>query len=535
MFCSSTPSCRVHTVFAIVLGTWCLFTPATALHAPVAGDRLRFTSARPMKRTGGAIAAGLRLRGGGGSIPLPMSPQTLYNAYFGGLAVACTGVRLAARTSAEVKEEDKPSEGFKKLQSLFLPVFWAFKLADWLHGPYFYQVYASKAINGEKMGHAMISRLFLCGFGSSMILGTVAGSLVDAIGRKAGCMAFAVLYALSALTTRANSLWVLAAGRVLGGVATSLLFSAPEAWLVGENQKRGFEGRWLGECFSWAYFGDGLAAILAGYLAETAAGRKAAPGGWLSGPSAPFELSIVFLAFGFVYVSTMWTENYGGVEAKAGEAKESAGFGKALSEGAAKIFGDRRILLTGLVQALFEGAMYIFVLQWPPALQAILGGHAGGVPFGTVFSCLLTSCMVGSSAFSLLLKYGIRVETGMSVMLGLAAASLSLASFIISQPTLPHRVHLLSLAFFLFEGCVGLYFPAIGTLRSKYVPDSHKGSIINIFRLPLNLIVISTNLCIQRLGIQGALQLSAAILLLACLAQLQLRAIPEETGSEEAA
>lgn len=42
--------------------------------------------------------------------------------------------------SAEVKEEDKPSEGFKKLQSLFLPVFWAFKLADWLHGPYFYQV-----------------------------------------------------------------------------------------------------------------------------------------------------------------------------------------------------------------------------------------------------------------------------------------------------------------------------------------------------------------------------------------------------------
>eukprot|EP00961_Rhodomonas_salina_P051379 689417-Rhodomonas_salina.1 len=34
---------------------------------------------------------------------------------------------------------------------------------------------------------------------SSMILGTVAGSLVDAIGRKAGCMAFAVLYALSGL------------------------------------------------------------------------------------------------------------------------------------------------------------------------------------------------------------------------------------------------------------------------------------------------------------------------------------------------
>lgn len=151
----------------------------------------------------------------------------------------------------------------------------------------------------------------------------------------------------------------------------------------------------------------------------------------------------------------MWTENYGGVEAKAGEAKESAGFGKALSEGAAKIFGDRRILLTGLVQvrpallcayarrlvlttcvfraikALFEGAMYIFVLQWPPALQAILGGHAGGVPFGTVFSCLLTSCMVGSSAFSLLLKYGIRVRDRLPPPLSLAVRTK------VTAPTLP--------------------------------------------------------------------------------------------------
>jgi hypothetical protein len=31
-------------------------------------------------------------------------------------------------------------------------------------------------------------------------------------------------------------------GRVLGGVATSLLFSAFESWLVAEHFKRGFSG-----------------------------------------------------------------------------------------------------------------------------------------------------------------------------------------------------------------------------------------------------------------------------------------------------
>ena len=44
-----------------------------------------------------------------------------------------------------------------------------------------------------------------------------------------------------------------------------------------------------------------------------------------------------------------------------------------LQEAVGIIASDKRILLTGLVQALFEGAMYIFVLQWPPAMSAMAG------------------------------------------------------------------------------------------------------------------------------------------------------------------
>ena len=49
------------------------------------------------------------------------------------------------------------------------------------------------------------------------------------------------------------------------------------------------------------------------------------------------------------------------------------------------------------------GAMYIFVLQWPPAIKAAIQasqyGAGSSIPFGTVFSCFMASCLLGSTAF----------------------------------------------------------------------------------------------------------------------------------------
>jgi len=468
----------------------------------------------------------MRLRGGAGALGIPsfvdlaqMKPEKLFNTYLSVLAVTCAGVRLSSRDGASAGQkgqaESKESSGVKSLQRRFLAVFWLFKFADWLHGPYFYQVYASKTFNGAPMTQAMISKLFLCGFGASMLFGTFAGTLTDSAGRKKGCLAFAAMYALSALSTRSNSLAVLILGRILGGTATSLLFSAPEAWLVSEHEHGGYDGAALGEIFGWAYFGDGLAAILAGKLAGAAVGRAEGKGAWLSGPSAPFELSVVFLALGAALVARTWTENKG-----TPAAGKTAGLMSSLRDGWGAIMNDRRILYTGMVQSLFEGAMYIFVLQWPPAIQSVLGSQPA--PYGTMFACLMTACMVGSSLFGLLLKRSVRVETSMSVMLGTSAAALALASKVMSQAPGPNSVHLLSLAFFIFEAGVGLYFPSIGTLRSKYVPDAQKGAILSVFRIPLNLIVIIAFMSAGKLGVSGALAVSATTLLCACLAQVAL-------------
>jgi hypothetical protein len=45
------------------------------------------------------------------------------------------------------------------------------------------------------------------------------------------------------------------------------------------------------------------------------------------------------------------------------------------------------------------------------------------------------------------------------------------------------------LAFCVFEFCVGLFWPSMMKMRSQHVPEEMRATIINFFRIPLNLFV----------------------------------------------
>lgn len=48
------------------------------------------------------------------------------------------------------------------------------KAGDWLQGPYVYYLYSHYGFGKGEIGH-----LFIAGFGSSMLFGTIVGSLAD--------------------------------------------------------------------------------------------------------------------------------------------------------------------------------------------------------------------------------------------------------------------------------------------------------------------------------------------------------------------
>ena len=196
--------------------------------------------------------------------------------------------------------------------------------------------------------------------------------------------------------------------------------------------------------------------------------------------------------------------------------------------------------------------MYIFVLQWPPAVKAALGAGVS-VPFGKLFSCFMVCCMLGSTTFAYLSRT-VAAEDVMSGMLLVATTAMAAATTL-GVPT--GAIVPLIASFFAFEACVGMYFPLIGTLRSKYLPDAYRGVIMvsskqpqhmhkqhhwptltapfplspfqqNLFGIPLNLIVVGVFLSISKLGLAGALTCSTIALSGAAVAQLTLRRMVKE-------
>ncbi|CAF1505001.1 unnamed protein product [Adineta ricciae] len=358
---------------------------------------------------------------------------------------------------------------FRKFQRVYLVVYLLAVAGDWLQGPHVYALYESYGIEKHE-----IEILFIAGFGSSMILGTLVASLADKYGRRRICLLYAILYGVSCVTKHFPDFRVLFAGRLLAGMATSILYSAFESWLNNEHRRRNFESGSLEMIFTNAYFGNSIVAILSGIAAQIVAETF--------GYVAPFDSAIITFFAMCVFLITTWSENYGDASAPASQSFLSAW---------TAIRSDRKILLLGTVQSLFEASMYVFILEWTPALTQALNkttidktnSKNPPIPHGYIFASYMVAMMMGSSAFEVF-RNQTTPESFTRYIMIVSACCLSVPVF------LPYDQKTMFIAFLIFEFCIGLFWPAMATMRSKYVPEEARATVMNYIRIPLNLIVV---------------------------------------------
>ncbi|KAH0892807.1 hypothetical protein HID58_055236 [Brassica napus] len=462
--------------------------------------------------------------------------EVFYYMVFGVMAAVVAGLELSKTN----KDRINTSSSFNSFKNNYLVVFSIMMAGDWLQGPYVYYLYSTYGF-----GKGDIGQLFIAGFGSSMLFGTIVGSLADKQGRKRACVTYCIVYILSCITKHSPQYRVLMVGRILGGIATSLLFSAFESWLIAEHNKRNFDQQWLSLTFSKAVFlGNGLVAILSGLFGNLLVDT------FSFGPVAPFDAAACILAIGMAIILTTWSENYGDPSDSKDLLTQFKVAAIAIASGSKTVsyvsplsltqsmddFSDEKIALLGAIQSLFEASMYTFVFLWTPALSP----NDEEIPHGFVFATFMLASMLGSSlAARLMARSSLRVENYMQIVFLVSAASLLLpiTTSVLVTPSkvkeegLSLTCSIQLLGFCVFEACVGIFWPSIMKMRSQYIPEEARSTIMNFFRVPLNIFVCIVLYNVDAFPITIMFGMCSIFLFVASILQRRLMVISEKPSA----
>jgi len=252
------------------------------------------------------------------------------------------------------------------------------------------------------------------------------------------------------------------------------------SWYVNEHKARKIADKLLPSTMSIVTSSNSALAIAAGLICDLLVRHLSLP------VMSPFLFAIPCLIISFIIISIYWTENHGDTQTP---------ILQLYSQGVKIILSDSNIMKLGIIQSTIESSMFIFVFVWTP----ILTSGQSETPLGLIFSIFMISIMLGSFLFKNQITSG--SKTAGDIVL--RASKLYLCCHIIAglcadqSGVCPFQRQLCFIAFIILEMCLGMYFPAMATLRSKYVPESHRSTIINLFRIPLNLFTAIILLCIK--------------------------------------
>ncbi|KAG2257575.1 hypothetical protein Bca4012_094744 [Brassica carinata] len=402
--------------------------------------------------------------------------EVFYYLVFGVMAAVVAALEMSKRN-----KDQNTSSPFNSFKNSYVLVFSIMMAGDWLQGPYVYYLYSTYGFGKRDIGQLFIYSV--CYQRRAYYICVCFGFR----GRKRACVTYCIVYILSCITKHSPQYRVLMVGRILGGIATSLLNSAFRSWLIAEHNK------WLSLTISkTVFFGNGLVAILSGLFGNSLVDV------FSFGPVAPFDAAACFLAIGMVIILTTWSENFG-------DPSDSKDLMTQFKVAAIAIASGRfKIALLGAIQSLFEASMYTFV-----------------------FATFILASMLGSSlAARLMARSSLRVENYMQIVFLVSAASLLLpitTSVLVTPSKVKEEGLSLTSSIQLLGFC----------MRSQYIPEEARSTIMNFFRVPLNLFVCIILYNVDAFPIKIMFGMCSIFIFVASILQRRLMVISENPKGEE--
>ena len=396
---------------------------------------------------------------------------------FGTFCVALFTTILLEVWDRLTTKKNNTNPQFLEFQHVYFIVYCPVVFADWLNAPYLYKLYSSYGFLEEQ-----IAIIYVCGYAASLVIGTLSSFIATRYGYRRVFVCASLMYALASLIKLSSSYSALLVGRVLSGSATSLLFTAQELWYVSMHlNHHQFPPEWLVYTFEKSAKRNGSLAVLAGviaYLMTEVYGL---------GPVAPSVLSAVVFCLICALVLLKWEQKMKKPtpllpsNINVNKSKEKRFLRECLT-GLRTIVESSEFIAVGLMQALYESVLCLFVFLWTP----VLDHH--DPPLGIVFSSFMAGSLTAGGIYAVMRSNLKKFSPATSLLALLVGATSAVLFCVVStEPTREFPV-VSFVAFFLFETISGWYFPVMRDVKQIVGLDKADFAITAWFRVPLNLL-----------------------------------------------
>ncbi|KAI1308114.1 hypothetical protein F5Y03DRAFT_405319 [Xylaria venustula] len=392
-------------------------------------------------------------------------------------------------SSTEKRERDPLDDDARAFQRTFLRVYLLVIGSEWLQNPFMYSLFRTE----KTLDEATVATLYSSTYLAAAVSALFTGYLTDRFGRRAACLAFCAIHSLAAVSVCFDELPILILGRVLGGIALTLLWTAFESWLVAEYNERGLaqSSLSLSALFGSMTTSKCITAIFAGVLGHCvvlALGSKI----------HPFILGVALDLCAAVLIIRTWKENYGissitDADDKAVEAQEPLPSKKMIES-----LWDLRVWAMSFVTCCFDGTIFLFMFFWPETLQDAHDrehpDQKDTIPHGVIFASFMAIMVLGALSFNLavsdpssgqqgLTRYALTPTQLLKAALLCSAACFVAAAFVRAEAGL-------FTSFLLLEVCNGVYVPTVAYHRGAIVTDESRARIYSLMNIPLFVFVI---------------------------------------------
>jgi len=354
---------------------------------------------------------------------------------------------------------------FKDFQAIFMNGYTVMILGELVSIGSFYQTMILLDLS-----LLQVTKLYVITVVTTTVFG-VLSDIVDFGSRRNKCVVSALLFTLSmgCILLSNGHFDLLMLSRVTYGIASSLLHSAFDAYLVQEHSSLGFPEDWLNQTFSSLTHSMALVSCLSGVF-----GQIAARSGGIYGPTA---LSCGLFALMTLYIAFTWRKDTNGPKFLLSSFLTS--WGQALRASRT----NRQITTLLLISSCSEATITIFTFYWAPWLTSVIveSTDVTTFPFPLIFSTYIACSMVGAYLYQLLIG-----RMGNESILQLVLLGTSVCYFLGAVFQTSTLVFVISLC---TQFLVGAYWPSVGYARGRAISPELRSSTLCMNRL-LTLVIV---------------------------------------------